>query len=60
MWSQGPIQAKRSQNFEYKIVWFTALEAILCSFSTAVLEIAIQGILAAVIILGIHGFAHPN
>lgn len=36
------------KDFEYNLVWSAALEAIFCSFSTAVLEIANQGVLAAV------------
>lgn len=39
---QGP-----HKDFEYNLVWSAALEAIFCSFSTAVLEIADQGVLAA-------------
>lgn len=35
------------KDFEYNLVWSAALEAIFCSFSTAVLEIANQGVLAA-------------
>lgn len=35
------------KDFEYNLVWSAALEAIFCSFSTAVLEIAKQGVLAA-------------
>lgn len=36
------------KDFDYNLVCFAALEAIFCSFSTGVLEIANQGILAAV------------
>lgn len=42
MWCQGS-----HKDFEYNLVWSAALEAIFCSFSTAVLEIANQGVLAA-------------
>ncbi|MFT7814475.1 transcription factor SOX-6 isoform X2 [Arapaima gigas] len=45
---EGPIQSRPHKEPEYNLLWSAALEAIFCSFSAAVLEIAKLGFLAAV------------